>query len=111
MCYNAVMIIQRDSYLQQLISAQGNGMAKVITGIRRCGKSFLLNNIFRNYLLSQGYYGDQIVYLSLEDEYNAKLLDPFELSKYLREQISRGGKYILLDEIQKCPTSRGLLTA
>ena len=95
------MIIQRDGYLQQLISAQGNGMAKVITGIRRCGKSFLLNNIFRNYLSSQGYYGDQVVYLSLEDEYNAKLLDPAELSKFLRERVAQGCKYILLDEIQK----------
>ena len=109
MCYNAVMIIQRDSYLQQLISAQGNGMAKVITGIRRCGKSFLLNNIFRNYLSSQGYYGDQVVYLSLEDEYNAKLLDPAELSKFLRERVAQGCKYILLDEIQKVSNFEGVV--
>lgn len=95
------MIIQRDSYLQQLISAQGNGMAKIITGIRRCGKSFLLNNIFRNYLATQGYYGDQIVYLSLEDEYNSKLLDPTSLNEFLRGRIANGCKYILLDEIQK----------
>ena len=59
----AVMEIKRDHYLQQLVDRQWNGMVKIITGIRRCGKSYLLRTLFRNYLLNQGIKDKQIIHI------------------------------------------------
>ena len=67
------MIFERKQYLQKLISAEGNGMIKIVTGIRRCGKSFLLFNIFHNYLLKQGVMQDHIIELAMDDKRNRKL--------------------------------------
>lgn len=95
------MFFERKAYLDQLISADGNGMIKIITGIRRCGKSFLLFNIFRNYLLEKGIGGDHIVQVNLEDRHNMKLRNPDVLMNYIDERMSDSGKYyILLDEVQ-----------
>lgn len=94
--------IQRDLYLNQLKKKMGNGLVKVVTGIRRCGKSYLLFNLFRRYLLSTGVKPGQIIALSLEDDENEDYQDPAKLSAYLKSQIKSDGEtyYILLDEAQ-----------
>lgn len=94
--------IKRDLYLNKLIEKQGNGMVKIVTGIRRCGKSYLLFELFRNYLLSSGVKKEQIIALSLDDDENEEYLDPSSLSKYLKSQITNDEDmfYILLDEAQ-----------
>lgn len=94
-------MIKRDKYLKQLINAKNNGFPKVITGIRRCGKSFLLKEIFRSYLLSSGISSDAIIAIDLDDDKNIKYRDPLELGSHVREQCA--GKrmcYVFLDEIQ-----------
>ena len=97
-----VIEIKRDVYLKQLIEKQGNGMVKIITGVRRSGKSYLLFELFRQYLLSNGVEEEQIVALSLDDDENVELLDPMNLSRFLKSKIVDNEKmfYILLDEAQ-----------
>ena len=99
----STMIISRDRYQQKLISLRNNGQVKIITGIRRCGKSFLLNTIYRNYLLQNGVQEAQIIMLDLDDDSNARYRNPIELSEYLRRYIADDTKhyYLLIDEIQK----------
>lgn len=96
------MRIKRDRYLQQLIKSRGNGVIKIITGIRRCGKSFLLNELFREYLEKEQVSPDQIISLSLEDDINIRYRNPLELGKYFREKVSDKEKsyFLLIDEIQ-----------
>ncbi len=96
------MIIKRDYYLNQLIRKKGNGLIKIVTGIRRCGKSFLLFELFKTYLVSQGIGEQYIIELSLDDDANARYRNPLELSAYIRGKIVEPGKqyFILLDEIQ-----------
>ncbi len=100
--FNVNMEISRKLYLQKLIRADGNGMIKIVTGIRRCGKSYLLFNIFRNYLLSQGVQEDHIIGLALDDRENKKLLNPDRLLDYINSHIVKDGKknYVILDEVQ-----------
>ena len=94
-------MIPRDNYLKQLVKRMNNGKIKIITGIRRCGKSVLLNEIFYEYLLSQGIAKDHIIRLSLEDVSNAKYRNPLRLDEYIRSLITDSQTYyILLDEIQ-----------
>ncbi|MCD7775317.1 MAG: ATP-binding protein, partial [Clostridiales bacterium] len=100
------MIINRDRYLNKLISKAGNGLVKVITGMRRCGKSYLLFKIYRDWLLSNGVSQGDIIELALDEAVNSKYRNPLELDKYIREMVSQrsGGTqriYIFLDEIQK----------
>lgn len=96
------MEIKRDFYLNELINRMDNGLIKIITGIRRCGKSYLLNIIFENYLLQQGIDKEHIIKLSLDERKNKKYLDPDELDKYIRSLIIDNKKYyLLLDEIQE----------
>jgi predicted AAA+ superfamily ATPase len=96
------MIFERKYYLTQLIHGIGNGMVKIVTGIRRCGKSFLLFNIFRDYLLQNGVTEDHIIGLSLDDFRNSKLRNPQNLLDYIDAHYHNDGKtnYIILDEIQ-----------
>ena len=95
------MYFKRNSYLQKLISAEGNGMIKIITGIRRCGKSFLLFNIFHNHLLEQGVQEDYIIQVNLEDRRNKRLRNPDTLLEYIDSRMTDSQMYyILLDEIQ-----------
>lgn len=96
------MGFSRKLYLQKLVRADGNGMIKIVTGIRRCGKSYLLFNIFRNYLLSQGVQEDHIIGLALDDRENKKLLNPDRLLDYINNHIVKDGKknYVILDEVQ-----------
>lgn len=97
------MIIKRDKYLDLLIRHKHNGMIKIITGIRRCGKSFLLANFFKESLLNEGVQEDHIVQIDFEDIKNKSLRDPEECYKYLSKAIKKDSKmhYILLDEVQK----------
>jgi len=98
------MIIHRDKYLNELIHHKDNGRVKIITGIRRCGKSFLLFGLYKPYLLSQGVRQEQIVELALDEIRNAKYRNPFELDNFIREKISDPEKryYIFIDEVQFC---------
>lgn len=96
------MEIKRDYYLNELIDRLDNGLIKIITGIRRCGKSYLLNTIFKNYLIEQGIDEEHIIQLSLDEKKNKKYLDPDVLDEYIRNLIKDDSKYyILLDEIQE----------
>jgi hypothetical protein len=96
------MEIKRDYYLNEFIDRLDNGLIKIITGIRRCGKSYLLNTIFKNYLTEQGIDEDHIIQLSLDEKKNYKYLDPDSLDEYIRSLIVDDNKYyILLDEIQE----------
>lgn len=96
------MEIKRDYYLNELIDRMDNGLIKIITGIRRCGKSYLLNTIFKSYLTEQGTDEDHIIQLSLDEKKNKKYLDPDVLDEYIRSLIKDNSKYyILLDEIQE----------
>lgn len=95
------MFFHRKYYLDQLVCAEGNGMIKVVTGIRRCGKSFLLFNIFRNHLLENGVGEDHIIQVNLEDRRNKKLRDPDALLSHIDGLMADNDKYyILLDEVQ-----------
>lgn len=93
--------IPRDIYLKRLIDSQGNGLIKVITGIRRCGKSYLLDPIFKDYLLKRGVSTDHIIHLNLETRENKSLTDPDVLDGFIRNRIKDDTRhYVLLDEIQ-----------
>lgn len=94
-------IIKRDSYLNRLINKKENGLIKVITGIRRCGKSYLLFNLFYDYLIEGGVKEEQIITIALDDDTNVQYRDPDELSKYVRSRIvNKDMYYILIDEVQ-----------
>lgn len=94
-------IIKRDEYLNRIIDRKENGLIKVITGIRRCGKSFLLFNLFYDYLIESGVKEEQIITIALDDDIFVKYRDPDELSKYIRGKIVNSDMYyILIDEVQ-----------
>ena len=95
------MRIARDIYLEKLKRGIGNGMIKVITGIRRCGKSYLLFELFREYLASIGTAESHIIEVALDDRTNAALRDPDAMLAYVKSRITDSGRYfILLDEVQ-----------
>lgn len=95
------MVIKRDYYLNQIIGGMGNGLIKIITGLRRCGKSYLLFNLFADYLLTQGVEKKHIIKINLEDLRNESLRNPFKLLEYIDSNIKDGSMYyILLDEVQ-----------
>ena len=96
------MEIKRDSYLQQLISYRFDGLVKVITGIRRCGKSYLLKNIYKEYLLQDGVKEEQIIVIELDLAKDIKYRNPLILSQYVREIVEKSKEefYLFVDEIQ-----------
>lgn len=95
------MIIPRPIYLNQLIAAKGNRMIKIITGIRRCGKSFLLFELFHSYLNENGIDDDHIIEVALDDRANIELRDPDRILAHIKSRIKDGGQYyVLLDEVQ-----------
>ena len=95
------MLFKRKTYVEKLISADGNGMIKIVTGIRRCGKSFLLFNLFKQHLLDTGVAEDHIIEVNLEDRRNRKLRDPDALLDHIDGlMVDKGKYYILLDEVQ-----------
>lgn len=97
------MIIKRDKYVNQLIRKKQNGLVKIITGIRRCGKSYLLFELYHAYLKSIGVEDNYIIKLSLDDDVNAKYRNPLELGQYIRHLITDKDMdyFIFLDEIQQ----------
>lgn len=95
------MEIKRDYYLNKLITKKHNGLIKVITGIRRCGKSYLLFTLFKNHLTESGVADDHIIEIPFDSFENKKYRDPEILYPYVKEQINDDGMYyILLDEVQ-----------
>lgn len=96
------MEIRRDRYLNRLIDRMHNGMVKVVTGIRRCGKTYLLFNLFGDYLRSEGVDDGHIIEVALDVEESVALRDPAALSAYLRSRIANGREqhYVFLDEAQ-----------
>ena len=94
--------INREIYLNQLVNKQNNGLVKIITGIRRCGKSFLLDPIFKEYLISEGVSENHIIKIDLDERRNNKYQDPDVLDEYIRSLfVDEETYYLLLDEVQK----------
>ena len=95
------MEIKRDIFLDRLIRREKNGLIKLVTGVRRCGKSYLLFNLFHNYLLDKGVQEDHIIEIALDDRSNKELRDPDNMLNYVKERIiDRDTYYIILDEVQ-----------
>lgn len=102
-------IIKRNAYLEKLIDKKENGLIKVITGIRRCGKSFLLFNLFYDYLVENGVKEEQIIAIALDDDIYLEYRDPHKLSEYIRSKIvNKDMYYILIDEVQYAITKEEL---
>ncbi|MBQ5392076.1 MAG: ATP-binding protein [Spirochaetales bacterium] len=95
-------MLQRKQYLEKLIEKKDNGRVKVITGLRRCGKSVLLFDLYRNYLLDHGVEQSQIIALALDVLANSRYRNPIELDGFIRKRIADNGKryYVFIDEIQ-----------
>lgn len=104
------MEIRRDKYLNDLVIRKGNGMIKVVTGIRRCGKTYLVFDLFVRHLIESGVPEDHIIALALDDRANVRYRDVDALYNYLMERIGndRGVYYVLLDEIQYALTVKEL---
>lgn len=101
--------INRDAYLNRLIDKKENGLIKVITGIRRCGKSYLLFYLFHDYLISSGIKEEQIISITLDDDTCEQYRNPEKLSKFIRSQIvNKEMYYILIDEVQYAITQKEL---
>lgn len=94
------MTIRRDTYLQKLIEREHNGLIKVVTGIRRCGKSVLLFDLFKQHLIESGVPEDHIIEIRLDDRANKALRDPDACDQFVRSQIGDGHYYVMLDEVQ-----------
>lgn len=106
------MIIERDSYLKKLIDRRHNGMIKIVTGLRRCGKSFLLSTIYANWLKEQGIDEDHIIDINLEDRRNKRLRDPDELLSFIDSKLTDDRvHYIMIDEIQLVPEFEDVLNS
>lgn len=106
------MIIPRPKYLEQLIAAKGNKMIKIITGLRRCGKSFLLFELFHDYLNSASIDEDHIIEIALDDRINLEYRNPDKLLTYIKSRITDHNDYfVLLDEVQMVDDFVGVLNS
>ena len=95
------MIVNRDKYLQELVSSRHNGLVKIITGMRRCGKSFLLFRLFKRFLEDDGVMPDHIIEMAFDDYAFKEFRNPDKFYKYVKEKIADDQPYyILLDEVQ-----------
>ena len=96
------MEIKRDKYLKKLVSKRNNGLIKVITGIRRCGKSYLLFNLYYDYLIKDGVAEECIISVPLDDVDYIEYCDPQKLSEYIKSKITDSNKqyYVFIDEAQ-----------
>lgn len=104
------MEVSRSDYIKRLFSKRGNGLVKIVTGVRRCGKSYLLFNLFRKHLIAEGVPDNHIISLALDDYANKRFLNPDELYNYVRGRITDSSPYIiLLDEIQLVPEFESVL--
>lgn len=103
-------IIERNDYLNKLIVRRENGLIKILTGIRRCGKSYMLDPIFKDYLLNDGVEENHIIKIDLDDIKNEKYLEPLELNNYIESCIIDDEvHYVLIDEIQKVKNFEAVL--
>lgn len=99
--WSVAMVIERKQYLDELIKKKDNGRIKIITGIRRCGKSYLLFELYKNYLLNNNVSNTQIIELALDDIENINYRDPFKLNEYIKSRIIDDQRYyVFIDEIQ-----------
>lgn len=106
------MIIPRPTYLNQLIAAKGNRMIKIITGIRRCGKSFLLFELFHSFLNEQGVDDDHIIEIALDDRSNIEFRNPDKILMHIKSEIKDNRQYyVLLDEVQMLDDFVGVLNS
>lgn len=106
------MVIQRNQYLGQLIAGEGNHLIKIVTGLRRCGKSFLLFRLFVDYLRMKGVADDHIIRVDLEDIRNHELRQPLALVSYIDSCMKDGDRYyILMDEVQHVPGFEDVLNS
>lgn len=106
------MVIKRDYYLNQLIASRHNGLIKIVTGLRRSGKSYLLFHLFNDYLKEQGVAHDHIIKVDLEDRRNAPLRDPDALLAHIdSKMVDDNMYYILLDEVQHVPEFEDVLNS
>ena len=106
------MEIKRDSYLEQLKIRKDNGMIKIITGIRRCGKSFLLFVLFKKYLLDNGVDNNHIIEIALDGIENEELRDPKKCYQYIKDVMKDNRKYyLILDEVQFMPRFEEVLNS
>ncbi len=103
------MTIQRDAYLRKLIDRKHNGLVKVVTGIRRCGKSTLLFNLFERHLLESGVPRDHVIEIKLDDRANKALRNPDACDEFVRSRVREGQYYVLLDEVQMMPEFEDVL--
>ncbi len=94
------MIIKRDFYLNKLIQREQNGLIKVVTGVRRCGKSFLLSVLFKNHLMQNGVPAQNIIEIPLDDRKNKDLRNPDACYNYVCDHMGKGQHYLLIDEVQ-----------
>lgn len=106
------MIIPRPTYLNQLIASRGNHMIRIITGIRRCGKSFLLFELFHSFLNENGVDENHIIEVALDDRANIQLRDPDQILAHIKSRIKDDGQYyVLLDEVQMIDDFVGVLNS
>jgi len=103
------MRIERPYYLTRLVNRKHNGLIKVITGVRRCGKSFLLFNLFKEHLLDSGVSENHIISIALDDRKNKALRNPDACDDYVRSHVERGQHYLFLDEVQLLPEFEDVL--
>ena len=98
------MTIKRDFYVDKLMAVRHNGLVKVVTGVRRCGKSYLLFNLYRDALKAEGVGDDQFVCVQLDDDDSEGLRTPRALSKWIKARIEEAHRptYVFIDEIQMC---------
>ena len=95
------MVIKRDGYLNKLIGKERNSLIKVVTGVRRCGKTYLLFNLFHEHLLSIGVPESHIIEIALDDRSNKRLRDPDRMLEYVKGRIEDNlTYYVILDEVQ-----------
>lgn len=106
------MEIKRSYYLNKLISKRNNKLIKIVTGIKRCGKSYLLDPIFKNYLLDNGVSENHIIKLELDSIENEEYTDPKKLYEYvMKKAVENDTYYVILDEIQKVPNFESVLNS
>lgn len=106
------MEIKREQYLKQLIDGENNGLIKIVTGIRRCGKSYLLFKLFFRHLIASGVQEDHIIRIALDDIENEPLREPMALYKEVKSRITDDGRhYVLLDEVQLVPRFEEVLNS
>ena len=106
------MIIERNTYLKKLIAKRHNGKIKVVTGIRRCGKSFLLSRIYTDWLRKQNVDEQHIININLEDRRNKALRDPDELLSYIDSKVTDNKMhYVMIDEVRLVPEFEDLLNS